>query len=314
VTFNRKFSPDTDAHHPSSGSGIFTAPRTGLYWFHFETYTDDEGRANYSLIDGYSNERLTQLSSNCPNFNTPTLSHDDLRSLNETDQLYTTSAYASGSLPSDTYSIEWSGFEVDELFGAMPVAFSVVNGSLRSLERRSLTNFSTVLVNTCSCWDMANSAFTAPVDGVYVLSVSVTFSIANTFLAVQLMLGTPHVKQLLKEIYCLTHLDLPCTATVSFTVITRLKQSHYVQVHNQQYDSNIDYSWDSFKGFLYAPLTAQHNVIWSLDAQPTDAYKKLVASTGRNYVQLSISKPASPIPYTIFNKTHLFIRLVASIT
>jgi hypothetical protein len=306
VAFSRKILPDTDAHHPSSGSGLFTAPRTGLYWFHFETYTDGEGRANYSLTDGYSNERLTQLSSNCPNFNLPTLSRDDLRSLNETDQLYTTSTYASRTLPSDTYTIAWSGFEMTELLGAMPVAFSVVNSSLRSLEERQWTHFSTVLVNTYCSWNMTSSAFVAPIDGVYVLSVSTTVSISNKWTAVTLLLETQSIRQL-KQISCFTRLNFHCTATVSFTVITQLNQSQYVRVHNRQYDSNIDYSWDSFKGFLYAPLTAQHNVIWSLDAQPTDAHIEF--SSDEDYVQLALSSKltSSPIPFTSFNTTHLFI-------
>jgi hypothetical protein len=227
VIFNRNLLVDTDARNLLLKSGIFRVPKTGLYWFHLETHTDKDGRANYNLIGGSSDvERrlITELRSNCPNMNTPTLSQDSLRSLKETNQLYTTSAYAAYAFTNDTYATAWSGFELTELLGDRPVAFSVVNSAIFYLE--PVVRFSTVQMDTDNSWDKVNSAFVAPVDGVYVLSISTTVSIPNHRVdIVKLMRGTrplfPAGNQL-KLISCNTLDPNQCITTFSLTMVTMI--------------------------------------------------------------------------------------------
>jgi hypothetical protein len=69
------------------------------------------------------------------------------------------------------------------------VAFSVVNSSFDG-RGQPLVRFNTVLVDTDNSWDKANSAFIAPVDGDYVLSVSSSALITRKIEVLQLIVGT----------------------------------------------------------------------------------------------------------------------------
>lgn len=302
VTFNRNLLPDIGA---LSDSGTFTVARTGLYWLHFETYADDNQRANYSLVDG-KHECLTQLTSNCPKFNMPVLSRDVLRSLNETEQLYTTSAYPAHAIPSDTYAIAWSGFEMTEILGARPVAFSVVNSSINYGMTQVHVQFSTVLVDTDNSWDMARSAFIAPVDGIYVLSVSsnvelTVISQLVLFVRGQLYNSSEPTKSVT---YALHPQSSPCATSFSFTTVFSLLQNETVQLLCPKLAPNVDHSWDSFKGFLYAPFRARHNIIWSLDVQADENQTMLIEWA---CVQFANSTFTSQVSFTNTKRTHLII-------
>lgn len=106
--------------------------------------------------------------------------------------MYTTSTYAAYASMNDAYAIAWSGFELTELHGAELVEFSVLSSSLIEQGpwmRGSELRFSTVLVDTNNNWDLAKGAFIAPVDGVYVLSVSSITSIIQPMELVRIILG-----------------------------------------------------------------------------------------------------------------------------
>jgi hypothetical protein len=80
----------------------------------------------------------------------------------------------------------------------------------------------------------------------------------------------------------------------------RLKQNEYAQVQSEQYNLNIDRRWDSFKGFLYAPLLVRHNIVWSLRATTVTGDKK--------YALFAVHDQNLPVTgIKVANQTHLII-------
>lgn len=104
----------------------------------------------------------------------------------------------------------------------------------------------------------------------------------------------------LKQIFGHPGFYYSCSVTTSFTIVVRLKQNQYVQVQCPHYDLNTDHRWDSFKGFLYAPVFVRYNVIWSLDA-------RIALKTENSYVQFVVSDLASLATPTGTNSTHVII-------
>jgi hypothetical protein len=312
ITFNGVL-VNTRKNSFSESTGIFTTPRTGLYWFHLETTyaninTSREVIHNLMQVNG--SQSIAQLRISCRDVvSALILSRDDLRHLHQNDQLYTTSTSNSLLSASNTYTTAWFGFELTKVLGTEPVVFSVAN----SKSAQGIIQFSNVLVSIGYCWDEVKSVFNAPMDGVYVFSFSyyaITSPRSNVDLKLMRMRNRSPTISRLRDVNAQCSQCEQCSTTVSLSAVLYLKARDQIYLEKPTFIPKAfqyqEPNSDSFKGFLYAPPKA-HHIVWSLFG--TEQIKESTESTSPYYIKFSVSNLTSPIYFADENKSRLNIRV-----
>ena len=130
------------AYDPSVNK--FCAKKKGFYWFHVDTFTDENLYAHYSVIDEneHSIIRLRKLNFAASYQEIDVLSQDAIVELDIMTCLQTMSSFATSDITSSLYLMTWAGFFIDS-----DVIFSLVT-SEEATDVNGNTCFFTIMLNT----------------------------------------------------------------------------------------------------------------------------------------------------------------------
>ena len=229
-----------------NGSIIRTS---GYYWFHFDTFTDKRGRADYAFKYDPSNlvNKLIRKSNN--DTNTDVLSSDSLLFITSMSHVIVSTATDFHVPAASLYSMTFFGFLINSNF-----IFTVHNNFLGTHNLSQRIIFSEVIVNKGGAWNKAKSAFIVPVDGIYFFNFHVT-----SFNGQKL---TVFVKDILSYI-----VDIRVTEdSLSRSVLLKVKENEEIAVLigvNTTLRQNNN-EMVSFKGFLYSSSTDTPKPAWAV--------------------------------------------------
>ena len=176
----------------------------------------------------------------------------------------------------------WGGFSINEISTNPPIAFHVVRHNSIFVNtkfddqnfvqdaRNLIFKFNKILVNSGQCWNIEKHIFTAPVDGVYIFSYSMTIKAWRVKIEMKQIIheGNKTVS-VNKRILLESHKDDTDKVfeTVSGSTIEMLNEGDSIFIARfENLYVNI-YDQASLRGFLYKP-TAHVNAVWSARNSP----------------------------------------------
>ena len=135
---------------------------SGFYWFHFDTFTNKKGEANYTNTYGASDLSSKLVRTSVNDTNNDVLSCDSLLFMTKGSHvsvLSTTDLY----VPAESlYSVTFFGFIVNSDFSFF------VYGKLQVTQTHFKPFiFSKIVINKGDAWNKRKSVFFIPVDGIY---------------------------------------------------------------------------------------------------------------------------------------------------
>ena len=157
-----------DGNAFSLKKNTFVAPITSLYWFHISIGIPSNTWANVRLIG--CDRPLDIIRQNTSFKDTPmTTSRDGIMLLKEGTQLWLSSDYA---LYSDHYlQTSFSAFAITSIMDD-PIAFSVAMSKSIYYQVGIKIPYDVVNIDTANAWNASNKEYVAPLNGIYVVSVS----------------------------------------------------------------------------------------------------------------------------------------------
>ena len=222
---------------------------SGYYWFHFDTFTDKRGRADYAFKYDPSNlvNKLIRKSNNDTNIDV--LSSDSLLFITSMSHVIVSTKTDFHVPAASLYSMTFFGFLIISNF-----IFSVHNNFLGTHNLSQQIIFSKVIINKGGAWNKAKSAFIVPVDGIYFFNFHIT-SLNGQKLTV-------FVKNILSHIR-----DSRVTEdSLSRTVLLKVKKNEeiavLIDVNTALRQNNNEMV--SFKGFLYSSSADTPKPAWAV--------------------------------------------------
>ena len=194
-----------------SSTDSFQPCKAGLYWFHFDMYSDNLGRTIYTMRDVTTGEDYSSIIANESTKSVRSLS--DLRNVTSQAQLQMFSQYKHNLSNNVTFGMTWGGMRIDSISTDPPIAFSVVKQnnyiddishiiSKKLPSTKDALQFDFILVNSGQCWNEITDYFTAPATGIYILNFSTVTTIMN---AVVHLVIKRNINNLFKQVdieYC----------------------------------------------------------------------------------------------------------------
>ena len=268
-----------------SSTDSFQPCKAGLYWFHFDTQSDNLGRTIYTMRDVTTGEDYSRIIANESTKSVRSLSY--LQNVTSQAQLQMFSECKHNLSNNVTFGMTWGGMSIDSISTDPPIAFSVVK-QYSYVDEISFTmnkkqpcsknalQFDFILVNSGQCWNETTDSFTAPATGIYILNFSTVTTIL--FAMVHFIINR-NISDLYKEgsdEWCyFPGMEINTLKTHSCNAMLKLGQgdSVYIEWFESPHFGNMykKFNQASLKGFLYAP-TDQISIAW---------YAKVKVQVGR---------------------------------
>ena len=258
----------------------FQPHEDGLYWFHFDTLTDKDGKAFYGMSDIFTDTDVNIFSNNSVEC---ILSRDDIRHISTQSNLQMFSKHEPCNATGDILVMTWSGFRINDVTNDPFIAFSVTefqaSMNVTFFEPNTLyIQFSNILLNQGNCWNTEKHAFISPIEGIFLISASLdvtkkalvmveilSSSVTNTDKQQPLRNGEKSLVTVSRNHPLILHRSFQhtdITQTVSGSAVVQLVTNDSLMISTEaEYENLIDKI--SFKGFLYAPLN-NNSVAWSV--------------------------------------------------
>ena len=258
-----------------SSTDSFQPCKAGLYWFHFDTHSDNLGRTIYTMGDVTTGKDYSSINAKESTKSVRSLS--DLRNVTSQAQLQMFSECKHNLSNNITFSMTWGGMSIDSISTDLPIAFIVVKQysyvdeisytmSKKQPCSKDALQFDFILVNTGQCWNEITDSFTAPATDIYILNFSTVTTIMNALvhLVISRNISDLYNKEV-REWYYYAGMEINTLKTHSCNAMLKFGQgdSVYIEWFEGPYFSNMykTFNQASFKGFLYAP-TDQISIAW----------------------------------------------------
>ena len=228
----------------------FTAPQTGLYWFHWSVGLMSGWSTTVTLAGGPRQPKILRTFTNHLPGSPVTTSRDELIQLQGGHQLWLNS---NAPLYSDQFmQTSFTGFLLDNLFSPL-VAFHVArSSSMTNANYGSKLAYNVELVDTHNAWNPSKYEYVVPVAGVYVISIMTGVYQKDIFSHAFYIEGN----ELFSSSFTYTSTAHTGQMTISRTVIIPLNAGDrlYSQftISGSSIYSDSDYQ-TAFMGFLYSP-------------------------------------------------------------